>query len=71
MYIDNYNINVVSQDYHHKKEKYINNINKLNLKSNQGMHHKKFIPMLEELFDANDGCEIEFDIKIKQHQYEE
>ena len=71
MYIDKYNIEVIGQEYNHKKNKYINDITKLNLNSTEGMHHKKFIPMLDEIMEANEGCRLELNIKIKQHQYEE
>jgi len=42
---------------------------KLTLNCNDGVHHKKFIAMLEELCDAHEGTHLELDIKIKQHQY--
>ena len=67
MYIDKYNVEVVGQKYNQKKEKYDNNLVKLTLNSTEGMH----IPMLEELMEANDGCDLELNIKIKQHQYED
>lgn len=70
MYIDKYNIEVIGQEYSDKKNKYINDITKLTLNSTEGMHHKKFIPMLDEIMEANEGCRLELDIKIKQHQYE-
>ena len=71
MYIDKYNVAVIGQKYNQKKEKYDNNLTKLTLNSTEGMHHKKFIPMLEELMEANDGCDLELNIKIIQHQYED
>ena len=71
MYIDKYNIEVIGQVYNSKKEKYDNDITKLTLNSNEGLNVKKFIPMLDEIMDANDGCHLELDIKIKQHQYED
>jgi|TARA_B100001939_G_C16944173_1_gene619507 hypothetical protein len=70
MYIDKYNIEIIGQEYNSKKEKYINDITKATLTSREGLHHKKFIPMLEEIIDANEGCQLELDIKIKQHQYD-
>jgi|TARA_R100000030_G_scaffold99948_1_gene91932 hypothetical protein len=71
MYIDKYNIEVIGQEYNSKKEKYINDLTKVTLKSTDGMHYKKFIPMLDELFDAHEGCRLEFDVKIRQHQYDD
>ena len=71
MYIDKYNIKVIGQEYNHKKDKYINDITKATLTSNEGVHHKKFLPMLEEIMDAYEAQELEFDIKIKQHQYKD
>jgi len=69
MYIDKYNITIIGQEYDSKKEKYINDITKATLTSREGLHHKKFIPMLDEIIDANEGCQLELDIKITQHQY--
>ena len=71
MYIDKYKIEVIGQEYNHKKEKYINDITKATLTSKEGLHHKKFIPMLEEIMDANEAHQLELDIKIKQHQYDD
>ena len=71
MYIDKYNIKIIGQQYNSKKEKYDNNLIKVTLNSTDGIHSKKFIPMLEELIDAHEGHELELDIKIKQHQYED
>lgn len=71
MFIDKYNIEVIGQVYNSKKEKYDNDITKLTLNSTEGLNHKKFIPMLDEIMEANDGCHLELDIKIKQHQYED
>ena len=70
MYIDKYNITIVGQEYNYKKEKWINDITKATLTSREGLHHKKFIPMLDEIIDANEGCQLELDIKIKQHQHD-
>ena len=69
MYIDKYNIKITGQEYNSKKEKYINDVTKVTLNSSEGLHLKKFIPMLEEIMDANEAHELELDIKIKQHQY--
>ena len=69
MYINKYNIKVIGQEYNSKKEKYDNDLTKLTLNSTDGVHHKKFIAMLEELCDAHEGTHLELDIKIKQHQY--
>jgi len=69
MYIDKYNIKILGQEYDSKKDKYVNDLTKLTLNSTDGLHHKKFITMLEELYDAHEGQELELDIKIKQHQY--
>lgn len=70
MYIDKYNIKVIGQEYDSKKEKYINDITKVNINSTEGLNHKKFFPMLEEIVDAHEGCDVQFDITIKQHEYE-
>lgn len=70
MFIDKYNIKVIGQEYNFKKEKYDNDLTKLTLNSNDGVDHKKFIAMLEELCDAHEGTHLELDITIKQHQYD-
>ena len=70
MFIDKYNIKVIGQEYNSKKDKYDNDLTKLTLNSNEGLNVKKFIPMLDEIMDANDGCHLELDITIKQHQYD-
>lgn len=70
MYIDKYNIKVIGQEYDDKKNKYINDITKLTVNSVDGLHHKKLIPILEEMIDSHNGSDVQFDITIKQHQYE-
>ena len=70
MYIDKYNIKVIGQEYDSKKDKYINDITKLSITSTDGLHHRKFLPFLEEIIEAHNGYEIQFDITIKQHQDE-
>lgn len=69
MYIDKYFIKVIGEEYDEKKEKHIPDVTKVTIGSSDGIHHKKFIPLMEEIMDAHDGCTVEFDIIVKQHEY--
>jgi hypothetical protein len=70
MYIDKYFVKVIGQKFNDKKDKYDNDVTKVTVGSSDGMNVKKFVPLLEEIYDAHDGCEIEIDVTIKQHQYD-
>ena len=54
MFIDKYNIKVIGQEYNAKKEKYDNDLTKLTLSCTDGVHHKKFIAMLEDCEDVQE-----------------
>jgi predicted RND superfamily exporter protein len=70
MYIDKYFIEVKGEKYNDKKNKYDKDVGKVTIGSNEGLQHRQFIPLLEEIMEAHDGCTVEFNVIINQHEYQ-
>jgi hypothetical protein len=70
MYIDKYFIEVKGEKYNDKKNKYDKDVGKVTIGSNEGLQHRQFIPLLEEIMEAHDGCAVEFNVIINQHEYQ-
>jgi hypothetical protein len=70
MYISKYDVIVIGEKWNDKKEKHENGHTLVRLNSDDGILSKKFIPLLNELQEAHDGCEIEVSVIMKQRNYE-
>ena len=67
MYIDNYKVEIKGTKYHEKTDKKMTDQVLATYQSDQGMHIKKLINILEELEDSHDAHNnITFNIVMKQ-----
>ena len=71
MYIDNYKVEIKGTKYHQKTDKKMTDQVLATYQSDQGMHIKKLINILEELEDSHDAHNnITFNIVMKQYDQE-
>jgi len=71
MYIDNYKVEIKGTKYHEKTDKKMTDQVLATYQSDQGMHIKKLINILEELEDSHDAHNnITFNIVMKQYDQE-
>ena len=71
MYIDNYKVEIKGTRYHEKTDKKMIDQVLATYQSDQGMHIKKLINILEELEDSHDAHNnITFNIVMKQYDHE-
>lgn len=70
MYISKYDVVVIGDKWNEKKEKHESGHTLVRLFSDEGLHSKRFIPIIDELQEAHDGAEIEVSVVIKQKTYE-
>ena len=69
MYIDNHTIKVIGKKYN-KGKVVKENATLVEKTSTEGLSIKKLIPILESIEDAYEcGCEVSFNITMKQHDY--
>ncbi len=69
MYIDNHTIKVIGKKYNNGKV-VKENATLVEKTSTEGLSIKKLIPILESIEDAYEcGCEVSFNITMKQHNY--
>ena len=69
MYIDNHTIKVIGKKYNNGKL-VKENATLVEKTSTEGLSLKKLIPILESMEDAYEcGCEVSFNITMKQHDY--
>ena len=69
MYIDNHTIKVIVNKYGNGKV-VKQNATLVEKTSTEGLSIKKLIPILESIEDAYEcGCEVSFNITMKQHDY--
>ena len=69
IYIDNHTIKVIGKKYNNGKV--VNkNATLVDLKSEEGIHIKKLLPILESIEDGYDcGCKISVNVTMEQHDY--
>ena len=68
MYIDNYKVEIKGVKYHEKTDKKMTDQVLATYQSDDGMHIKKLINVLEELEDSHDAHHnISFNIVMKQY----
>ena len=70
MYISKYDVVVIGEKWNEKKEKHDKDCTLVRLFSDEGIHSKRFIPLLAELEEAHDGVDVEVSVVIKQRTYE-
>ena len=56
--------------YDHAKNKEVKNVEKLNLKSIDGIQDKEFLRVLDQVKESHEGCDLSINVVINQHQYE-
>ncbi len=69
MFIDKYDITVIGTKWNYKKEKHEGEHSKLRVSSEEGINHKKLIPLIEDIEEAHNGYEIEISVIIRQQKY--
>ncbi len=70
MYIDKYKVEIKGSKYHEKGNKMRDQV-LATYESDQGMHIKKLINILEELEDSHEAHNnISFNIVMKQYDYD-
>ena len=69
MYIDNHTIKVIGKKYNNGKV--VNkNATLVDLKSEEGIHIKKLLPILEGIEEGYEcGCKISVSVTKEQHDY--
>jgi hypothetical protein len=71
MFIDNYKVEIKGTKYHEKTDKKMTDQVLATYQSNDGMHIKKLINVLEELADNHDAHHnISFNILMKQYDHD-
>mgnify|MGYP001190951967 CR=1 FL=1 len=70
MYIDKYNITVSGDKYNDKTKKNDHDVDVVNASSNEPVKIKSLLEIIDSMMEAHEGCQIEIDVKIKQHRYE-
>ena len=71
MFIDNYKVEIKGTKYHEKTDKRMKDQVLATYQSNDGMHIKKLINVLEELADSHDAHHnISFNIVMKQYDHD-
>ena len=70
MYIDEYKVTVKGDKWNHKTRKDIKGVTKATMESNEGMTHRKFFDLLDEIREAHDCCTIKVTVEMNQHDYE-
>ena len=71
MYIDKYKVEIKGNKYHEKTDKKMTDQVLATYQSNDGMHIKKLINVLEELADSHDAHHnISFNIVMKQYDHD-
>ena len=70
MYIDEYKVTVKGNKWNHKTQKDIKNVTKVEMESTDGIQHKPFMALMDELRDVHDCCTIKVTVEMNQHDYE-
>jgi hypothetical protein len=70
MYIGNHTIKVIGKKYNNGKKMKTKNVTLVDLKSEEGIHIKKLLPILEGIEEGYEcGCKISVNVIMEQHDY--
>lgn len=70
MFIDEYKVTVKGNKWNHKTQKDIKGVTKVEMESKDGIQHKPFMSLMDELRDVHDCCTIKVTVEMNQHDYE-
>lgn len=70
MYIDEYKVTVKGSKWNHKTQKQIKDVTKVEMESTDGINHKAFVALMDELKDTHEVCTIKVTVEMSQHEYE-